>query len=121
MSQERPAPLSGYLREKEFFLLLAIVIVYFAEPLFTDSSFYFRDLQTHFLPDKQFLVDSVRSGEFPLWNARENGGKPYFAAPTASVLYPSNVLYFVYHGDLAGGVDFVDLLAVLASWGPCPS
>jgi len=50
------------------------------------------DAQWEYWGDLQFLHDSLRSGELPLWNPFDRGGYPLHADPQAGVLYPINWL-----------------------------
>ncbi|MBV8084103.1 MAG: hypothetical protein JO247_04725, partial [Chloroflexi bacterium] len=42
---------------------------------------------------KQFLIDSLRHHQLPLWNPNVLGGTPFFAPGQASVLYPFTLLF----------------------------
>ncbi len=85
--------LSTILREKELWILVLLGILYFHRPLFLGETFFFRDLFSIFLTQKQLLTDFIRAGELPLWDPYLHGGRPYLANALNSVLYPSNLLY----------------------------
>ena len=81
-------------REKEFWILILLGILYFYRPLFLGETFFFRDLYSYFFPQKQLLLDFIKMGELPLWNAYSSGGQAYLANIANSTLYPFNLLYF---------------------------
>jgi hypothetical protein len=53
------------------------------------------DLVLENLVWKQFIVESLRAGEVPLWNPHLFAGVPFLAAGQHSALYPLSVLYYV--------------------------
>jgi hypothetical protein len=81
------------IREKEFWLLILLGIAYFYRPLFLGETFFFRDLYSYFLPQKQVLVDFLKAGELPLWDPYWHGGQAYLSNIANGVLYPFNLLY----------------------------
>ena len=85
--------LRAILTEKELWLLALLGILYFYRPLFEGETFFFRDLFSIFLTQKQLLTDFLRAGELPLWDPYMHGGRPYLANALNSALYPSNLLY----------------------------
>ncbi|MFB3887247.1 MAG: hypothetical protein ACE144_18640, partial [Thermodesulfobacteriota bacterium] len=60
-----------------------------------------RDLGSYFIPPRFFWVESIKHGEFPLWNPYQFSGHPFFANPQHAVLYPFNSLFFLLPFDLA--------------------
>jgi O-antigen/teichoic acid export membrane protein len=61
------------------------------------------DLILENYPWKQFILDSIRQGELPLWNPYLFGGIPFLAAGQHSALYPLSLLYYVLPLDKAYG------------------
>lgn len=61
------------------------------EYLFTE-----RDLTAFFLPPRQFWVQEMASGTFPLWNPYFNSGHPLFATLQPGVIYPFSVFYLIF-------------------------
>ena len=51
------------------------------------------DLYTYFFPQKQFFVDQLRQGEFPLWNNLAGHGYPLVAESQTGVFYPPHLFY----------------------------
>ena len=60
-----------------------------------------RDLGPYFIPPRFFWVESIKSGNFPLWNPYQFCGHPFFANPQHAVLYPLNGLFFLLPFDVA--------------------
>jgi hypothetical protein len=60
-----------------------------------------RDLAPYFIPPRFFWVESIKNGDFPLWNPYQFSGHPFFANPQYTVLYPLNSLFFLLPFDVA--------------------
>jgi hypothetical protein len=69
------------------------------------------DLVLENLAWKQFIVQSLRHGELPLWNPYLFAGVPFLAAGQHSALYPFSVLFYVLPLTRAYG-----LFTVLQLW-----
>jgi len=95
-SRYSPPGFTTVLREKEFWLLVLTGLVYFHKPLFLGDTLFYRDLYSHFLPQKQMFVDLVKAGEPPLWHPYLQGGQPYLANLNNIPLYPSNLFYLIF-------------------------
>ena len=54
-----------------------------------------RDLGPYFIPPRFFWVESIKNGDFPLWNPYQFSGHPFFANPQHAILYPLNGLFFL--------------------------
>lgn len=53
------------------------------------------DVIRELYPWKHFSIESIKSGEFPLWDPYVFSGTPHFASLQSGTLYPVNVLFFV--------------------------
>jgi hypothetical protein len=60
-----------------------------------------RDLAPYFIPPRFFWVESIKRGDFPLWNPYQFSGHPFFANPQHAILYPLNSLFLFLPFDLA--------------------
>jgi uncharacterized membrane protein (UPF0136 family) len=60
-----------------------------------------RDLGPYFIPPRFFWVESLKQGNFPLWNPYQFSGHPFFANPQHAILYPFNGLFFLLPFDVA--------------------
>lgn len=63
---------------------------------------------------KQFIVESLRARELPLWNPYLFAGVPFLAAGQHSALYPFSLLFYILPLDRAFGL-FVALQVALAA------
>jgi len=60
-----------------------------------------RDLGPYFIPPRFFWVESIKNGDFPLWNPYQFSGHPFFANPQHAIAYPLNGLFFLLPFDMA--------------------
>ena len=100
-------------REGGFWALALAGLVFFLRPLLLGETFFFRDLYLYCIPIRQILLDSLRAGEPPFWNAFLHGGQPLLGDVTTTALYPSVLLYLVLPVTRALTLDIV--VHVLAS------
>ncbi len=96
MAERQRISLNGIFREKEFWLLVLLGILYFHRPLFMRETFYFRDLALHFFFQKQLFADFLKAWELPLWNIYQQGGQPYIAGLSNAPFYPINFLFVLF-------------------------
>jgi hypothetical protein len=108
-------PLTSIPREPGFWILFSLTIAFFYRPLFNNETFFFRDLYTHFYPQKKLFAELVLSGQVPLWDPFRHGGQPFLANMNNSVLYPTNLLYLILSPITAFNIDIV-LHVLLSSW-----
>lgn len=64
---------------------------------------------------KQFIVDSLKNREIPLWNPAILAGAPFLAAGQHSAMYPPSILFYIMPLSAAYGW-FAALHLFLASW-----
>ncbi len=62
------------------------------------------DLVLENYPWKQFILESLRAGELPLWNPYQFAGLPFLASGQHSALYPFSVIFYVLPLPRAYGV-----------------
>lgn len=58
--------------------------------------FYFGDNFNLFIPNKIFLINELKKGNFPLWNPLILSGVPYVADLGIFPFYPGNFLFFFF-------------------------
>jgi hypothetical protein len=75
-------------------LLLALVLIFFTKVIISNEYFTGLDLVNAFYPWKSFLVQSVKSGELPLWNPYTFSGNPFIGNFQASIFYPLDLIYY---------------------------
>jgi hypothetical protein len=74
------------------------------------------DAQWEYWGDLQFLHDTLRHGEFPLWNPFDRAGYPFHADPQAGILYPVNWLLVGLSFLTGPGQWLVSLKILLHFW-----
>jgi hypothetical protein len=85
-------------------------------PIAGAKSAFGWDAAHEYWGDLQFVLDSLKDGELPLWNPYDRLGYPLHADPQAGVLYPPNWLLLVV-GAIAGAKSWlVTLKIILHTW-----
>jgi hypothetical protein len=83
-------------------LALFFISIFFFYDLFDGRNLLTeRDLGPYFIPPRFFWTESIKHGDFPLWNPFQFSGHPFFANPQHAILYPLNGLFFLMPFDLA--------------------
>lgn len=78
-----------------FGAFIVLILACFSYLLFTDSTFYTRDISQYYRPVKILAMESVQQGIFPFWNPYISCGQPFFATVQHGLLYPfSLAMYF---------------------------
>lgn len=65
------------------------------------------DTARQIYPWKTFSIASIKNGEFPLWNPHNFSGAPLFANFQSAVLYPLNLLYFIFAQPFAWSLQIM--------------
>ncbi len=83
-------------------LTLFIVLFLFFNDLYRDRYLFSeRDLTSYFIPPRFFLTESLKQGDFPLWNPYQFTGTPFLANPQNGALYPFHILFLFLPFDIA--------------------
>ncbi len=83
-------------------LLAILVVLWFANIIFSNNIFIHRDLSRYFYPLRHFGALAVKDFRLPLWNPYVSCGKPFLAVLQTTVLYPLNLIYYFFPSfDLA--------------------
>jgi len=88
-------------------LLVLLNLLFFGDALFTDQTFYFRDVSFFHYPLKKLVTEAYASGEWPLWNPYIQLGQPLLANPNSMALYPTQILFHILPFQVAFEVHFV--------------
>ena len=108
------------------FLLLVVVV--YADPLFTGRNFSGRDLLPYGMPMEKTIHDAWSRGRVPVWATDLSGGRPILPNPNTGTLYPVRPLlsllsfplamrlFPVVHWGLAG----IGMLLLLGALGASP-
>jgi hypothetical protein len=110
-------------------VFVLLVLVVWADPLFTHRNFAGRDLLAYNLPMEKAVHDSYARGRVPLWMPDVSGGRPLLPNPNAGALYPVRMLFSLIPFPLAmrifpvlhwaaGGLGVIALLLLLGVSGP---
>lgn len=81
---------------------------------YPEFNFLNCDLYLYFLPQLEYMKQSVLSGSIPLWNPYSAVGGPFFAANASGPLYPINWVIFLLdtpHAILA--IQFMDVIIAM--------
>jgi hypothetical protein len=109
-------------------LFTALVVMAFADPLFSQRSFAGRDLLGYNLPVEKVVHDAYARRRLPVWISEISGGRPLLPNPNVGALYPVRPLlslfafpaamriFPVMHWALAG----VGMILLLRSFGISP-
>jgi hypothetical protein len=88
-------------------LLVFLGILFFADPVFSDRNFYFRDIFTFHYPLRRVLIDAWSQWQFPLWNPFIDFGQPMLANPNYMAFYPTNLFHLVLPFNYAFKLHFI--------------
>ncbi len=99
-------------------------LVMFGRVLFQDEQFAFQDAGHFYYPLVQRVQQEWDAGRWPLWAPEASAGTPLLGNPTAAVLYPGKLVFFLLpypwamRGFLIGHVvlAFVAMGALLRGW-----
>lgn len=96
----------------------ALSAAFFALPILSGKTYFFRDLYLWIFPQRRRLVELVHSEGIPLWDPYINGGQPFLGEISNVALYPSAILGFVMPPVVAFNVEIVlhFLLCSLAAY-----
>ncbi len=71
------------------------LLVHFFPVLFQDQQFAFRDAGNYYYPLVQRVQQEWDAGRLPLWTPEASAGMPLLGNPTAAVLYPGKIVFFL--------------------------
>jgi len=75
--------------------LLALSLAYYYPIVGTGRIVFDFDIWLFFYPLRQYAVDALQSGRFPLWSPEIFFGSPFFANAQTAVLYPLNAVFLL--------------------------
>lgn len=77
-------------------ILLAIIAGFCHEVWLQGASPFAGDIAVQFHPWKVFTSDMLSRGAMPSWNPHTHGGTPFLANVQSAVLYPFDILLFIF-------------------------
>jgi hypothetical protein len=97
-------------------LFALLVVLVYADPLFTGRQFLGRDLLGYVLPMEKVVHDAWSRGHIPAWDPYVSGGRPLAPHPSAGVFYPVRIALSVLPFPASMRV-FPVLHWILSGWG----
>jgi hypothetical protein len=105
--------------------VLVLFLAVFRHVLFLDGQFAFQDAGHYYYPLLQRVQQEWDAGRWPLWTPEANAGAPLLGDPTAAVLYPGKLVFFVLPHRWAVrvfllghvGLAFGTMSVLLRGWG----
>jgi hypothetical protein len=76
-------------------LSLALILLFFYPVIFTDKTFFFRDIHRWFYPMKSFLASSFQNAEIPYWCPNYFCGSPFISDLQSGVFYPLSLIFLL--------------------------
>ena len=89
---------------KKVFLCLFLVIIFFSFLIFTNLTYFQRDLRYLFKPWKIFINNSLSNIKYsssyldflPLWNPYNHCGSPFIASAQPQFFYPLSIIFLIF-------------------------
>ncbi|MBN2292922.1 MAG: hypothetical protein JXM70_10885 [Pirellulales bacterium] len=98
-------------------IFFAVSVWIFADVIFHDGMFAFRDAGHFYYPLFQFIQAEWTAGRVPLWNPLENQVESLLGNATSSVFYPGKIIFFLPFGfDWAYRLYVLLHVALAAFW-----
>ena len=107
--QSQKTSITSVFHRSEFwvFLIVLLNLLFFADSLFTDKTFFFRDVSFFHYPLKRLVTEAYARGEWPLWNPYIQLGQPLLANPNSMALYPTQILFQILSFETAFELHFI--------------
>ena len=108
-SQTQTFFLTGVFNRNEIWIFLVVLLnlLFFADALFTDKTFFFRDVSFFHYPLKHLVTEAYARGEWPLWNPYIQLGQPLLANPNSMAFYPTQILFQILPFETAFELHFI--------------
>jgi hypothetical protein len=88
------------LKESPCLILFFLILIFFPT-LFFGKTLFYRDISIFGYPTVNYVVNSLHSGEFPLWNPALFSGAPQMATVQPPLFYPNIILFFLFPYHIA--------------------
>ncbi len=95
--------------KKKYILLILLIplILIFFPTLFLGKTLFYRDISIHDYPLNQYIIESYKSGEFPLWNPYLFSGLPQMASLQPAMFYPSILIFLFLPFHIAFSISLI--------------
>lgn len=77
------------------FISIFTIILFFSSLIFSNKTFFFRDIHRLFAPMKYFLSVSFKSGSIPFWCPNYFCGTPFLNDIQSGVFYPFSLVFLI--------------------------
>ena len=88
--------LDNLVNHARFAVSAFLVLLFFHPVLFSDHTFFFRDIQRWFYPAKYFLGQSLQNGVIPYWCPNYFCGAPFLSDLQSGVFYPPYLIFALF-------------------------
>jgi Bacterial membrane protein YfhO len=80
---------------------LGLSVLFFYPVIFSDKTFFFRDIHRWFYPMKYFLASSLKTGSIPFWCPNYFCGSPFVSDLQSGVFYPFSLIFALFQFPLS--------------------
>jgi len=119
VTEAAPAGRDGWVVWLGVTAVALVLTMLFWGPLWEGGTLIGGDTFSYYFPQKTFLSDSLKRGEFPLWNPLVGAGYPIVAESQTGVLYPPTLLFYRFldvQGAYSANQLFHYVAAFLGMW-----
>jgi len=95
-------------------IVLGLLILIFFPQLFLGKALFYRDLSIQDYPLTMYVIDTIKNGQFPLWNPYLFSGFPQMASLQPPIFYPTTYLFFILPFHL--GLAFSLIIHLFLAW-----
>jgi hypothetical protein len=74
---------------------IGLIILFFYPLIFSDKTFYLRDIHRWFYPMKFFLASSFKNGTIPYWCPDYFCGAPFISDLQSGIFYPLSLIFLI--------------------------
>ena len=85
--------LDNLINQDRFAVSALLVLLFFHPVLFSDNTFFFRDVHRWFYPGKHFLAQFLQNGFIPYWCPNYFCGAPFLGDLQSGVFYPPCLIF----------------------------
>ena len=83
------------IRYSYLFISLSLIIAFFYPVIFSNKTYFFRDIHRWFYPMKYFLSECLRNWEMPYWRSDYFCGAPFLSDIQSGFFYPLSILNLI--------------------------
>jgi len=84
-------------KDKLAILIIALLVIFFfANVVFTNLTFVYRDFMRYFYPLYQYGVLCLKQGIIPFWNPYIYCGMPFLALIQLAIFYPLSIIFYLF-------------------------